>query len=114
VANVLSRADQLTILNLLVEGSSLRSITRTTHVHRTTTARLMLREGERLLEFLDRRMRNFALNHLQCDEIWTFVLKKQGQLKPGEIDNDRIGDQYLFVALDQRTKLVPAFTLVGL
>ena len=54
---------------------------------------------------------NISLNHLQYDEIWTFVLKKQGRLKPQEAGNDRIGDQYLFVALDEETKLVPSFVL---
>ena len=45
--NVLSRAEQLHVLNLLVEGASLRSITRLTGVHRTTTINLMLRVGDR-------------------------------------------------------------------
>ena len=39
------------------------------------------------------------------------MLKKQGRLTAAERANDRIGDQYLFVALDEETKLVPAFTL---
>ena len=79
--------DQLAVLNHLVEGTSLRSITRLTGVHRTTIARLMLRTGERLREFMDRRMRNLSLSHLQCDEIWTFVLKKQGRLTDEEASN---------------------------
>jgi IS1 family transposase len=95
----------------LVEGASLRSITRTTHVHRTTVAKLMVRTGERLRAFMGRRMRNLTLTHLECDEIWTFVLKKQGQLKPAERDDPAIGDQYLFVGLDEETKLIPAFAL---
>ena len=48
MANVLMFHDQLAVLHLLVEGAFLRSITRTTGVHRTTIARLMLRTGERL------------------------------------------------------------------
>ena len=111
MANVLMLHDRLAVLNLLVEGTSLRSVTRLTHVHRTTIARLMLRAGERCRAFMDRRMVGLNLNHVQCDEIWTFVLKKQGKLKPQEQGNDRIGDQYLFVALDEETKLVPAFVL---
>jgi hypothetical protein len=109
--NVLSRAEQLSVLNLLVEGASLRSITRLTGVHRTTTLKLMLRVGERCRGFLDRRMRNLSLNHLQCDEIWTFVRKKQGRLSAEESGDLGIGDQYLFVALDEQTKLIPTFLL---
>ena len=71
----------------------------------------MLRTGERLREFMDRRMRNLTLSHLQCDEIWTFVLKKQGRLTEEEACNSAIGDQFLFIALDEDTKLIPSFTL---
>ncbi|HJT77231.1 MAG TPA: hypothetical protein VJ739_08515, partial [Gemmataceae bacterium] len=112
MANVLSREESLSVLHLLVEGNSLRSVHRLTGVHRDTAARLMVRVGARCRAFLDRRMRNLKLKHLQCDEIWTFVRKKQAQLKPQEAGNDLIGDQYLFVALDEETKLVPSF-LIG-
>lgn len=109
--NVLSREEQLSVLHLLVEGASLRSITRLTGIHRTTAIRLMVETGERCREFLDWRMRNLHLRHVQCDEIWTFVLKKQGRLTPQQILDTSIGDQYLFVALDEETKLIPAFVL---
>ena len=111
MANVLSPFDQLAVLNLLVEGASLRSITRTTYVHRTTTARLMLSVGERMRDFMNRRFRNLNLTHLECDEIWTFCLKKQAKLKPHEVGNERIGDQYLFVAIDEETKFIPSFVI---
>src|SRR5436305_11105558 len=95
----------------MVEGASLRSITRTTYVHRTTVAKLMLAVGERMRLFMDRRFRNLTLTHLECDEIWTFCLKKQGKLKPHEVGNDRIGDQYLFVGIDETTKFIPSFVI---
>lgn len=111
VANVLSHEEQLSVLHLLVEGTSLRSVTRLTGVHRGTVARLMVRAGTRLRGLMDRRLRNLTLSHLQCDEIWTFVLKKQGRLQEAEACDEKIGDQYLFVALDHRTKLIPSFAL---
>jgi IS1 family transposase len=109
--NVLTREEQVRALHLLVEGNSLRSVTRLTGTHRTTVIRLMLRAGDRLRTFLDERMKNLVLRHVQCDEIWTFVQKKQGRLQEAERDKDDVGDQYLFVALDQTTKLVPCFAL---
>jgi IS1 family transposase len=108
--NVLSREEQVAVLHLLVEGNSLRSVTRLTGTNRTTAIKLMLRAGERLREFLDARMRRLQLDHLQCDEIWTFVLKKQMRVLPEE-ESDEIGDMYLYVALDQMTKLIPAFMI---
>src|SRR5207302_816955 len=63
--NVLTRQEQLAILNLLVEGNSLRSITRLTGVHRTTIMKLMVRVGNQCREMLDRWMRNLTLHHLE-------------------------------------------------
>lgn len=109
--NVLSRAEQVSVLHMLVEGTSLRSVTRLTGIHRTTILKLMMRAGDKLREFLDRRMRRLEVEHLQCDEIWTFCRKKQGKLMAHERDDETIGDQYLYIALDQKTKLVPSFVI---
>lgn len=109
--NTLSREEQLTVLHLMVEGNSLRSITRLTGVHRTTVMKLLVRVGTQCRAFLDRRMRNLHLQHLECDEIWTFVKKKQGWLTQEQAADTRLGDQYLFIAQDQATKLIPTFVL---
>jgi IS1 family transposase len=108
---ILAPETRLAVLHMLVEGNSIRSIQRLTGAHRDTIMRLMVSTGNRCRAFLDRKMRNLNLTHLQCDEIWTYVKKKQGRLKPREAGNDRIGDQYLFVALDQQTKLIPSFVI---
>jgi IS1 family transposase len=86
-------------------------VTRLTGTHRTSVMKLMLKAGAQLRAFLNTRMRALELTHLQCDEIWTFVRKKQGKLKLEEVGNDDIGDQYLYVALDQKTKLVPSYVI---
>jgi IS1 family transposase len=46
---------------------------------------------------------------VQADEIWSFVGKKQRNVKVD--DHDEIGDAWVFVALDAQTKLIPAFTV---
>ncbi|MCY3842723.1 MAG: DDE-type integrase/transposase/recombinase [Acidobacteria bacterium] len=40
--------------------------------------------------------------------MWTFVAKKERQLRGRETTDPRLGDQYLFIALDPRTKLIAA------
>jgi hypothetical protein len=60
---------------------------------------------------MDEEMRGLTLRHVQCDEIWTFVAKKQGRLHVDERHRFDIGDQYVWVALDQDTKLVPCFAV---
>jgi IS1 family transposase len=73
---------------------------------------LLVSVGEHCQRFLDERLRGFRSQHLQLDEIWTFVRKKERRLSELERLNPDIGDQYVFVAIDAETKLIPTF-LVG-
>lgn len=83
MANVLPREQQITVLQHLVEGNTLRSTSRLTGTHRTTIQRLLLAFGERCLAFMDRELRGLRLTHLETDEMWTFAQKKQGRLRDG-------------------------------
>jgi IS1 family transposase len=56
-------------------------------------------------------MRGFHSRLIQADEIWTFVGKKEARLSPKEKRRGQYGDQYVFVALDAETKLVPTFAV---
>ena len=52
-------------------------------------------------------LRNLTLQHVEVDEIWTFVAKKQGRLTAEEkAERYDIGDVYLWTCLDKYTKLV--------
>lgn len=111
MANVLSIDDQILVLHHLVEGNSVRSIQRVTGIDKKTILRLLVKFGNACREFLDQQMRGLELHHLECDEQWTFCLKKQGKLKIEEQDNPKIGDQYLWIAIDMHTKLIPTFAI---
>ena len=74
-----------TILQLLLEGSSIRSAERITGTHRDTICRLIVRFGDACAAFMDARMRNLELSHLQFDEQWTYVAKKQARLTTLEL-----------------------------
>ena len=112
MSNVLPRDQQIEVLHDLVEGNTLRSTARLTDVHRTTIMRLMVDFGRKCKAFMDQQFRNLTLAHVEVDEIWTFVEKKQGRLTP-EQKQERfdIGDVYLWTCLDQETKLVPSFVV---
>jgi transposase-like protein/IS1 family transposase len=97
------------ILKLLVEGMSLRSIERVTGVHRDTIMRLLLLAGERSQQLMDAKMRNLQTRYLQVDEIWTYVGKKRRNVRSG--DSPELGDQWVYVAIDAETKLVPSFRI---
>ncbi len=98
---------------LLVEGSSIRSAERVTGINRNTICKLLVHFGTRCQEFLDQRMRGLKLTHLQFDEQWTYVAKKQSRLTMEERERCHdIGDIYLWTCIDQKTKLLPSF-LIG-
>jgi IS1 family transposase len=56
---------------------------------------------------LDGKMRNLSCDHLQLDEIWGFIGKKERHVRPG--DDPQYGDVWTFCAIDSETKLVPCF-----
>jgi transposase-like protein/IS1 family transposase len=97
------------ILKLLVEGCSIRSIERVTQVHRDTIMRLLLLAGERCQNLMDAKMQNLRPRYLQIDEIWAYVGKKRRNVRSG--DSPELGDQWVYVAIDAETKLVPAFRI---
>jgi IS1 family transposase len=52
------------------------------------------------------------LTHLQFDEQWTYVYKKQSRLTTLEkAEKHDEGDVYLWTCIDQQTKLMPAFRI---
>ena len=111
MANVLKVEKQKLCLKMLIEGSSIRSVERTTGVHRDTIMRLMVRFGTGCQKLLDESLRNLSLRHVELDEQWTWVAKKNANCTPEEKASGVVGDQYLFVALDQDTKLIAAHTI---
>jgi IS1 family transposase len=100
-------AKRTQIIGCLVEGNSIRATERMTNTHRDTVMRLMVEVGEGCQRIMDEKMRNLPSQRIQCDEIWSYVRKKQAHLKPGE--SVRAGDFWTFVALDPDTKLVPSY-----
>lgn len=111
VMNQLSIEKQILIATLLSEGNSIRSISRITGVHKCTITSLGVRLGEMAMKILDERMRNLTYKNIQCDEIWCFVGKKKKNLTHSERKEHELGDQWIYVALDADTKLVPYFSV---
>jgi IS1 family transposase len=107
--NTLSTDKKLSVVASLLEGSSVRSTERITGVHRDTICRLLVDVGDRCAEIMDGRMRNLHCGFVQCDEIWTYVGKKQRHCH--DYDPPELGDQWVFVAMDEETKLVPVYTV---
>lgn len=109
--NKLKIEKQESAIAALVEGASIRSVERMTSSHRDTIMRLIVRTGEKCHQILDKEMHNLKCERIQLDEIWGYVGKKHRRV--GLMDDvEEFGDQWIFVALDADTKLIPSY-IVG-
>lgn len=95
------------VINLLVEGVGINAASRLAEIDKKTVLKILALAGERCQKVMDEKLRNLPLVDIQCDEIWTFVGKKEARLK--STDNAEVlGDQFTFVAIDRYSKLVIA------
>jgi IS1 family transposase/transposase-like protein len=91
-------------LAMMLEGMSVRAISRLTGLHKGTILSLMLTASQRAGAKADSLVRNVHVRYVQADEIWCFVGKKQRQLRVD--DSPEMGDQWAFIAIDGPTKLI--------
>lgn len=105
----LSIQQQKTVISALLEGNSIRSIEGMTGIHRDTICRLLVKAGQHCAQIMDAKMRGLNCKYLECDEIWTYVGKKRRNVRSD--DSPEMGDQWVFVALDADTKLIPSFVV---
>lgn len=95
------------VLSMMLEGVSIRAISRLTGVDKNTILSLLETAGERCAKIWDVYMRGIRTQFVQADEIWTFVGCHQRRLPmnaPAEW-----GDQYVWIALDSVTKMVISY-----
>jgi IS1 family transposase len=101
----------LLAVQLLVEGNSIRSTERITGIDRNTIMKLVVVAGERCERLMSERIHNVVVEHLELDEVWSYVGCHQRFVKPDAERPALVGDQYVFIALEERTKMVMAWHL---
>ena len=74
--NKLSTAKRVQILNMLVEGMSMRATSRVVGVSINTVTKLMIEAGEACAAYHDDTVRDVEARRVQCDEIWSFCYAK--------------------------------------
>ena len=110
--NKLSTEERKRVVAALVEGNSLRAVTRMTGVHRTTVMKLLVDLGTACSAYQDAAFVNLPCKRVQCDEIWCFVGAKEKNATD-EKKAQGWGDVWTWVALDAETKLVPCWFIGG-
>ncbi|MRG97661.1 transposase [Polyangium spumosum] len=104
MANVLDPEKRLRVLAALVDGNSERAVERMTDVDRKTVRRLALTFGQGALNLHNALARDLRCSLIQCDEIWSYVGKKQARVT--EEDGPDVGEAYTFTALDASSRFV--------
>ena len=110
--NKLSIEKRAQIIGMLVEGNSMRAITRMTGCSINTVTKLLVDIGSACWVYQDKIMRNLTCKQIQCDEIWNFCYCKEKNVPEDHKGVFGYGDVYTWTALDADTKLIPSF-LVG-
>lgn len=113
MANVLDTAKRVQILNMLVEGMSMRSVSRVVGVSINTVSKLLVSAGEACAEYHDKTVRNVKAERVQCDEIWSFVAAKQKNVATMKEPVEAAGDVWTWTALDADSKLIVSYLVGG-
>lgn len=107
--NRLTIQKRVQIINLLVEGMSMRATSRVADVSINTVTKLLVDVGAACAEYQDKAFRKLNCKRVQCDEIWSFVGCKDKNLRDEERGIFGRGDVYTWTAIDADTKLVPCW-----
>lgn len=97
------------VIQLLVEGVSVRSVERITGVHRDTIIRTLRTIGEGCERMSARVISKLPVHDVECDEMWGFVGCKEKNVTDEHPSS--FGDAYCFVGIERHTKLVLAWHL---
>lgn len=106
--NRLPTAKRVQILSMLVEGASMRAVSRVCDVSINTVTKLQEEAGVAAEAFHDATVRGLKTAQLQCDEIWAFCYAKQRTVRamPDDKFVPGAGDLWTFTALDRDSKLM--------
>lgn len=101
----------LLVLQMLVEGCSVRTTERVTGVGKRAILSLLVLAGERCERLMEKKLRSVKVKDLQADEIWAYVGMKEKTKKRKGKDDSQLGDAYTFVAFERQSKLIVAWHL---
>ncbi len=107
--NKLDTHKRVMILNMLVEGMSMRSISRTVGVSINTVSKLLVEAGEACAAYHDETVHNVNAQRVQCDEIWSFVYAKDKNVKTAKAAPDGAGDVWTWTAIDADSKMILSY-----
>ena len=109
--NKLSKDKRINILSLLIEGSSMRSISRLTGVSINTVTKLLVDAGNACADYHDQVVHNVPSRRVQVDEIWAFCYAKEKNVPFAKSAPEWSGDVWTWTALDSDSKLIVSYVI---
>jgi IS1 family transposase len=107
---VITRAQ---MLNILCEGSSMRSVSRLADVSINTVAKLLIDAGKFCTAFHNDKVRGVAAKRIQYDEIWSFTYAKAKNVAVAKDAPDWAGDIWTWTGIEADTKLIVSWLVGG-
>ena len=108
--NKLSTSKRATILSMLVEGMSMRAVTRITGVSINTVAKLLTDAGNACAAYHDEHVRGIrGHRRIECDEIWSFIYSKARAVRNAKAAPESAGDAWTWTAIDAESKLITSY-----
>ena len=107
--NRLPLEKRLLILNMLVEGSSMRAISRVANVSINTVCKMLADAGPVCAQYHDEMVHNVDVRRVECDEVWSFCYAKQKPVNEAPDLPDGAGDVWTWTAIDADAKLMLAY-----
>ena len=104
--NKLTTEKRIQILSMLVEGSSMRSISRVVDVSINTVTKLLVDAGTACAAHHDQHVRGINAQRIECDEIWSFCGSKEKNVPKEQKGNYGVGDGWTWTAIDADSKLI--------
>lgn len=111
--NSLTFAKRTQILQLLVEGNSMRSIERIVGCSINTVTKLLEDAGAACAAYHDANVRNLKSKRIQCDEIWAFCYAKNKNVKTAVAAPEGAGDVWTWTAIDADSKMIVSYLVGG-
>lgn len=111
--NKLPVSKRAQVLSMLVEGMSMRSVSRIADVSINTVTKLLVDAGTACAKYHDEHVREVKAARVQCDEIWSFCYAKKKNVAAAIAAPDGAGDVWTWTALDSDSKLIVSYLVGG-
>ena len=102
---------RIQIIKLLIEGNSIRTVSRLIGCSINTITKLLIDTGSACYEYQDKTMHKLFCQHVQCTVVWAFCNNKVKNVKQKFMGNLEQNNIFTWIAKCSETKFILSFML---